>query len=453
MPAHMKQFRNKDVSLWQSAVDQVVSRSHASDLAQQPDHPVAVRRARADHPLISTGQALAEQVHSAFGELEAPPILPHGTAGFATTLKFCANIAFRLGLAQLRGDESEAKYLAEQLSATFGPCDPRWAEVAAVYLLHKLAATPIPYRRHTEMSDYAIENRLPSKCRVALLADWGTGNDAARLLLKQIAAKKPDVVIHLGDVYYSGTEHEYQNYFYKIWQPTFGIEKVSWGAKPAAPTIPATFTLAGNHDMYSGGQAYYTTIDMLGQPASYFCLRNDDWQFLAMDTGLNNSDPVENPTPPFLESTEVDWIKDKVANANGRKTVLLSHHQLFSHFETIAGGTTNQSLLGQLSAILPDVTAWFWGHEHNLVIYERFQGILARCIGFGGFPVTARELETPLSKEVPIEQVALSPEQNDNLLQHGYVLLDLDGKSAQATYYQFDPEALVETPVHSESFS
>jgi DNA repair exonuclease SbcCD nuclease subunit len=81
-------------------------------------------------------------------------------------------------------------------------------------------------------------------------------------VLRQIADKKPDVVIHLGDIYYAGTQFEITNYFLKIWQQVLNL-----GDK--LDRIP-TYTLAGNHDMYSGGGPYYQLIQQLGQPASYF---------------------------------------------------------------------------------------------------------------------------------------------------------------------------------------
>jgi hypothetical protein len=284
---------------------------------------------------------------------------------------------------------------------------------------------------------------------VAIVGDWGTGDDGAKLLLRQIAEKKPDVVLHLGDVYYSGTEHEFQNYFCPVWQDTFGLEKVPWGGKPTKPTVPATFTLAGNHDMYAGGAPYYTNIDMLGQPASYFCLRNDNWQFIAMDTGLHDCNPVDQTVPTFLEDTELAWIKDKVNNAGKRQTVLLSHHQLFTSYEDIAGRFINDHLLAQLHDILPKVTVWFWGHEHNLVIYPPFIGVRARCIGHGSFPVAVDEVEKP-KPQVPILPTALSPDDTGALFQHGYMIMDLAGATAKATYYQFDPVTQDEMEQFSE---
>ena len=80
----------------------------------------------------------------------------------------------------------------------------------------------------------------------------------------------------------------------------------------------------------------------LPQPNSYFALRNNFWQFVAMDTGYHDTDPftvTSNLT--YLEQSEIDWHLDKIRN-NGvgvdtsvnpsgvRGTVLLSHHQLMS---------------------------------------------------------------------------------------------------------------------------
>lgn len=41
--------------------------------------------------------------------------------------------------------------------------------------------------------------------KIALLGDWGTGKDDANALLeKLVIEKEANIVIHLGDVYYSG---------------------------------------------------------------------------------------------------------------------------------------------------------------------------------------------------------------------------------------------------------
>jgi hypothetical protein len=180
-------------------------------------------------------------------------------------------------------------------------------------------------------------------------------------------------------------------------------------------------------------------IKMLGQPASYFCLRNKDWQFIGLDTGLHDANPVAQGNATFLEDTEVEWLKHKIDTAGGRKTVLLSHHQLFSAVDRIAGNTVNTRLLEQLKNVLPGVTAWLWGHEHSLVIYKRFQGVLGRCVGHGAFPVPVG-LEEAAAADVPIEDVRLDKDSVGGLFLHGYTVITLKGKAGTAAYYQYNGE-------------
>jgi hypothetical protein len=370
------------------------------------------------------------------------------------TVKFCATAAFKLAEAKVKAicdhDDTDLKRLQAQLGVPFGQCDPRWAQVLEVYAASRIASKTIPYRRYSDINDFVITDRLPATATVALVADWGTGQDGARKMLSRIAARKPDVVFHLGDVYYSGTQNEVQNYFYAIWQKVLGIPKVAWGSKLTDTTAkPATFHLTGNHDMYAGGQPYYAVIDMLGQPASYFCLRNDKWQFIAMDTGLHDSNPAQQGQPTFLEDSEVAWLKDKVRSAGGRKTILLSHHQLFSSYEKIGGDSVNNKFLGQVQDILPQVTAWFWGHEHNLVIYEPHLNVLGRCIGHGAFPVSTADTMNP-DPSVPIANVTLGQD-SLGFYQHGYLIMEINDADAKVSYLQYDSIKDQETEQFTEN--
>jgi predicted phosphodiesterase len=440
----LKQFRSPEASLWQSAVDEVLAASNegASPAASLETEPRQITRPDQDDPAVVQANALAQALE------EGKPLpdveRPGPAAGILDSVNFCAVTALRLAKARVQAffskDDSELKRLEEEIGAPFGSCDPKWPLVVATYVQHRICADAIPYRRHKDIDDFVIDGRLPDKAKVALLADWGTGQPGAAEMLDRIAAKDPDAVIHLGDVYYSGTEHEFRNYFWSIWQSKLHLPDVAWGSKPDTPAVrPATFTLAGNHDMYAGGAPYYQVLDMLGQPASYFCLRNANWQFVALDTGLHDS-VAGGSSPTFLEDTEVAWLKRRITTAGGRKTVLLSHHQLFSAFEKIGDGFVNQHLLEQVRDVLPQVAMWFWGHEHNLVIYRQYLGALARCIGHGAFPVGIDEVQQE-STDIPIEDVALKPDRTGGLLQHGYVMLELEGAAAQAAYYQYDAAA------------
>jgi hypothetical protein len=91
--------------------------------------------------------------------------------------------------------------------------------------------------------------------------------------------------------------------------------------------------------------------------------------------------------------------------------------------------------------VLSDVTAWFWGHEHDLIVYGEHAGLRrGRCIGHGAVPVGARlsdvfggartkRFDVPINTDVQLGREGL-------YYAHGYVILQLDGPSAHAVYYQ-----------------
>lgn len=443
----MIQFRGRDASLWQSAVDEVVAKNNAGSPAAgfgQPFGPARLKRPVQTDPLVSRANEIAALIDqgSDVPQVAAPAAI---AAGLVDTAKFCSVATFRLAEAKIKahftGDDTQVKLLQSELGTPFGACDPKWAAVLATYVEHRIqAGASIPYRRYKDLQDFVIPDRLPNKGTVVLIADWGTGQPAAKALLQKVATHKPDAVIHLGDVYYSGTQAEVQNYFYAIWQPTLGIPRVPWGQKLTdLKTGPATFHLPGNHDMYAGGAPYYAVIDMLGQPASYFCLRNDHWQFVAMDTSLHDSNPATVDNATTMDGQEVVWMKDKVNNAGGRKTVLLSHHQLFTAFEKIGGQAVNQNLLTATRDILPKTAAWIWGHEHNMVIYKKQMDVLGRCIGHGAFPVCQDPPLKVIQPQIELEQVTLSTD-GTGFYRHGYVLMNMDGPKAHLSYIQFNAQ-------------
>jgi hypothetical protein len=412
--------RDVEASLWQSAVDAAVASTAAAAT------PLPTQQ----NPFARLG-AVAAAALSHFEPAAAPappPSLDPTHLGI-----IAANVAHSFS-----GDEDQFR---EALRITkFGQFDPLWLEAAVNYLRFlRFSRKDVPYRPYDQLGNFVIDDKLPARARIALVSDWGTGQPEAVEVLKQIAAHQPHVVIHLGDIYYSGQLQEVQDRFWQPWHSVLDLNTV------------ATFTLSGNHDMYSGGKGYYFLLDKLQQPASYFCLRNKDWQFIAVDTGLFSG--VLSTEVTRLHDDEPEWVIDKVTNADGRNTVLLSHHPLFSAFEKIGdqGDGINHELLKQLKDVLPELTAWFWGHEHDLAIYDTFLGIRARCIGHGAIPVTqaGRPLPNPnLGMTVLAPQTPLG--MTGDFYNHGYALIDLDGPAAHVRYFQSsDPD----NPQHEEDLA
>ncbi|MGH9342846.1 MAG: metallophosphoesterase family protein, partial [Terriglobia bacterium] len=396
----LRQFREPRLSIWQSAVDEVQRQAAQRARLASSNAPGAMApftpRTTLAHPMIRESAAYCA-AQSIGGPLSAPSAfgIPAGSAGpigpaarvqggELDTACYCSRTAMKLAEATILDNEQDCERYRNELGK-FTDCDPLYVEAAAKYAEYFIAqCKKIPYRVYQKLSDFVLPDALPARCRVAILGDWGTGLDAAIDVLEQIAAQKPDVAIHLGDIYYSGTPFETQNYFYEPWARILDLSKIP------------TFTLAGNHGMYSGGVGYYGLIDQLHQPASYFCLRNPYWQFLAMDTGLHDANPASGGSAAtYLEDTELVWHKDKMDSAGSRRTVLLSHHPLFTTYEEIEGGAVNLRLYPQVFTFFPKVDLWLWGHEHNFVVYGPHLGVKrARCIGHGGFPIGIDEAPT-----------------------------------------------------------
>jgi hypothetical protein len=415
-------FRDAGASLWQSAV--------AAALAQTPDGATpAVAQAFAKQAergatllshlkaLAGLGMALPQGAALSLAAMTPDPQAALALAADAEALRFANPTAF-----------------AESLRLQFGLADPRWLLVLRTFHEFKRRGGKVPYRTHATLEDFVLE-RLPARATVALLADWGTGTPEAVEVLRQVAGHRPDVLIHLGDIYYSGQEEEVEGRFRRPLRQVFGEDVLT-------RRQPLILTLFGNHDMYGGGQAYFGLLDQLGQPASYFCLRNDDWQLVAMDTGKNSgiADPFRHlqEQPTHLEPTEVDWLRHRVKTAGRRKTVLLSHHQLFSTFEKIGEGSVNPNL-ESLTAFLPPDTVWYWGHEHDLIVFKPHRGVRGRCIGHGAIPVLFPPEGLPRRRiddnAIPVDD-SVRLGRNGAFYNNGYVLLEFDGPNASETFFQ-----------------
>jgi hypothetical protein len=230
---------------------------------------------------------------------------------------------------------------------------------------------------------------LPVACRIGMLADWGTGMYGAPECIKRMrqsaAAGRPfDILIHLGDVYYSGTPAESRKLFLDQWP----VELPRWN-----------FCLNGNHDMYSGGYGYFDEIlPAFGQASSCVWLQNDNFTIVGLDSGYHEND---------ISPDQVEWLKRVIADSQtkNRRVIVLTHHQPFSILSSegpklladindlLSGHHIVEKLRGFLEA--KAIAAWIFGHEHRLILYERHAkwNLFARCIGHGGMPYERAALE------------------------------------------------------------
>ena len=272
---------------------------------------------------------------------------------------------------------------------------------------------------------------LPDRAKIGLTADWGTALYGAPKIAASITQQDPfDLLMHLGDVYYSGTEEETQQRFLDAWPVAAGrINRA----------------LNANHEMYSGGFGYFKlTLPAFGQPSSYFALENTHWLLVGLDTAYVDHD---------MDTEQVAWLNlviEEVTQANqGRpkRLLLFSHQQPFSLLSD-QGPKLQQALRHLLESRA--ITAWYWGHEHQCVIYDPHPtfGLLGRCLGHGGIPEPRKkEVRDAPTVEVigPIawkrlQATAASPGaialdgpnpdiqgEEEKFVPHGYMTLELDG--------------------------
>lgn len=232
---------------------------------------------------------------------------------------------------------------------------------------------------------------LPADARIAIVGDIGTGTDEAANVLSAACKFKPHAILHLGDIYFSGTKSETNKRLVGMVRKVLKKEKCN---------IPF-FTVPGNHEYFTGAVSFLNALDSnkliydksQRQVASYFCLRSADhgWQFLGIDTGYNghymnvakgaqqstllylhigdvkkpskSTDPFwpKGHNPYFLHPDEANlsqfdpskpvpmvtarpdeaiWHQDKLKNFAGR-SILLSHHQLYSALDVCGIAQSN----------------------------------------------------------------------------------------------------------------
>jgi predicted phosphodiesterase len=410
----LRPVRDISTALLQSAFDEV-----AAEKAQT--------RSRAIAGIATTRASVDDPVFNAMTDVMVNP--EEAERGVMDTVKYCASLAKgmagQLWNAYYHGNRADFDAYKDALTVKFGDCDPNFKDALVKYAEFVLRRGKIPYQPYGKLSDSVFENgALPTDATIGVVADWGTGQPEAIEVLRQVKNQNPKVVIHLGDIYYAGTGPEVENYFTKPWNDVL---------QPATSGI-ASFALPGNHDYYSGGQAFFDLVTALGQRTSFFCLRNEDWQFIGLDTALN--DRLNGP-PTSLHKTEVEWLQDKIDTAGKRRTCLLSHHQLFSTNDRWDDQSHNENLYNQLRGMLDRVDVWLWGHEHDLVIFNEFMGLKrGRCIGGSAFPVGKYEMApVPENADVPFnKEVMLS--KGPAFYQHCYAMIKLDGPTATVSYYE-----------------
>jgi len=529
----IKYFVVPHLALWKSCVAEVLGNN--SEAKNTNAHAID-----SDHPIMQATDEYCKHMC----ENTVPKDPGYESTDEKKVLCYLSYLYHKQAHASIANDQEQLTILEKQVSR-YKFANPLWQQMFVQYYkyywqypYHEGAK---PVYRSWKDAQYGkgnikygmIEWKLPANACIAIVGDIGTGTLVGEAVLKAALKFKPDAILHLGDVYYSGTEIEVKKRLVSMIKKVMNEENCS---------IPF-FTIPGNHEYFTGGVALLNALDSdeliyestQKQQASYFCLRTEDnsWQFLGLDTGFNghymnvsqgaleavknflhigpvkvkeHNDyhwpvshnpyfrkdlsqlPIEDTTEPTTVVTvrpdEHEWHIDKIQNFEG-KTILLSHHQLYSALDVCgdpqASGTDgkpdptdfkrewiNLGLWEQFGPYFGDkIAAWIWGHEHNLGIFqdnyipgdwpntEERNTIYktlpkGRCAGHSALPV--QDSENPYEQKYPVPLVnenvklGLSTIGNSNWYNHGFQLLELQGKNKDAKLSYFELVGDDDTP-------
>ena len=332
-----------------------------------------------------------------------------------------------------------------------------WARTYLAYVLHKKHYFP----DHTAspcaaMYDLAGDPGADS-VRVSIAGDWGTGTNEAECVARQVVKFQPHFTIHIGDVYYVGDPPSVNENCLGIKNPNNNYDPVTWPLGSGG-----SFALNGNHEMYANGGGYFdvflprlglrTAAGMSGQQTSFFCLQNQDWRVIGIDTGYNSIGvpilsgvPWINSIPGIggdceLPAPLVQWLKDAVRPAeDARGVILLSHQQNYSGFQDQYAKPAQQLW----DAGVQRRVLWFWGHEHRLAGYDlNGTGSLksyGRCVGHGGMPV---DLGMPVREPHPLFYDNRRGAHGFGV--NGHVNLTFEGPRVRCSYVDLNGNSLLE---------
>lgn len=321
---------------------------------------------------------------------------------------------------------------------TWETFDYGWAIAGMDYLLVKYGELTQPPFGTSPVTISANENTT-----IALVGDWGTGSwtdgstsGPAMQVIQQMQQVNADYNIHLGDVYYVGTEGSWID---PSWEKERFVNDWPFGGNNS-------FALNSNHEQYDASNGYFKTAlkAFSGQNAtSYFAIVGPDlpnsstpsWAVIGLDSAYYDTSSMF--MAGAIDATQQQFLAQF---QDVPFVVLLTHHNPLS---TDGSSTSLSPLLGQVSASnalgrAPEM--WYWGHIHNGIVYSSKSAIaptLGRCAGHGAIPfgngAALGQMDTiAWYANVPME----NPDpQQANRVRNGFATLAFSSGQVVETFY------------------
>ncbi len=264
-------------------------------------------------------------------------------------------------------------------TSQYGIMDLRWAIAYLGYFENKNNKHPFNYSYNTTT---VTTTSHPQQLSLGLFGDWGTvpiqegtsNPSPSADVMAQLANLNPDILVHLGDVYYKGAANEEQANLLNQWKP--------------APV--ANFTLNSNHEMYSGANGLFdptlkNSIFAAQAQSTFFQINYGDWIIVGLDSAYNSTDIYMDGA--ITDTAQLDLLKSLQGYAaTGKKLLVLTHHNPLIE----PGGQTNSLWTDVTNALGCSPDVWYWGHVHNGIVYANNSGLTGntacRCLGHAAIP-------------------------------------------------------------------
>lgn len=326
-----------------------------------------------------------------------------------------------------------------------------------IFLKHSfLIFKVVPYPFQTSPSVVPINSS--DELTIALTGDWGSGHwqdgaftSPSQQVMEQIELLKPNLTIHLGDVYYAGTETsadggimfpgEEVNNFTSLWKQG---------------TLGKSFTLNSNHEMYSGANGYFKDAlnadhksghsDLFEAQTctSYFAITFKDWIIFGLDSAYYDQSTLimHGAISDAKHTQQAKFIHDTLQNnPQCTSVMILTHHTALK----TDGSKVNDPLWTQVTQAVSCVTGknpdvWYFGHVHNGIVYSPSSAgtsTKCRCVGHGALPFGSAY---GLDNNTNVTYYANTPlpngdEQQKNRVLNGFAFLTLGKGTIQETFY------------------
>jgi hypothetical protein len=301
---------------------------------------------------------------------------------------------------------------------------------------------------------------IPDSATLAILGDWGGANPPA--LDVGAAAKASDYLIHIGDVYYAGTNadgawldpYDSTN-FLDVWPGVAG----------------RSFALNSNHEMYAHATGYslktLTDPAFLAQGGNCFALHNNAFRIVGLDSAYYAPDNRLEDFPGYMigslgdpQGDQMLFLQDQIGQLKpGQTLILLTHHNGLNLDGSIPTQADKSYLLWQqVTQVVKQLPAgsgksvfWYWGHVHAGAVYapQPLNGntIYPRCCGHGCIPWGVATDLSQSGNVLWFEKQNLGPGKN-YFVTNGYATVALNGGSLTESFWnQNGKQSWPEPPV------